>query len=124
MGQNILQMLSGLSGLITSAPTVAVPLLNALGVHMQGNSSTNSSITALLDQMQAHPEAAVTYEALISALPNVPAGVLTELDGAAALASDKTAYVEAMIRAKAALGAATSNSAIGSILAGLTVPTA
>jgi len=124
MGQNVFTMLSGLSGLLTSAPTVAIPLLNALGVHMQGNANTNTSIGALLEQMQAHPEAAVTYEALISALPNVPPAVLTELEGASALASDKVAYVQAMIRAKAALGGATSTSALGGILAGLSLPAA
>lgn len=124
MGENIITMLSGLSGLITSAPSAAIPLLNALGVHMQGNASTNSSISTLLEQMQAHPEAATTYEALISALPNVPPAVITEIDGASALASDKTAYIEAMIRAKAALTAATNSSTIGSILAGLTLPSA
>jgi hypothetical protein len=124
MGENILAALGGLSGLLTSAPSVGIPILNAIGQHMQGNSNTNASLSNLLSQMQSNPGSAATYAALIASLPNVPAGVLTEVEGAVALASNVTAYVQAIVAAKQALNEATSNSGIGSILAGLTVPAA
>jgi hypothetical protein len=120
MGENIFAALSGLSGLITSSPALGIPILNAIGQHMQGNSNTNQSLSTLLEQMQANPAAAATYAALIASLPNVPAGVLNEVNGAVALASNQTAYIQAIVAAKAELTTATSNSSIGAILAGLT----
>ena len=121
MGVNIV---SELSTLLTSAPTIGIPILNALGQHMQGNGNTMASLNSLLAQMQSNPAAAPTYAALIASLPNVPPGVLNEVEGAVALASNETAYVQAIVAAKAALTEATSNSSIGAILAGLTVPAA
>jgi hypothetical protein len=124
MGENIFAALSGLSGLLTSAPSIGIPILNALGQHMQGNTNTNASLNTLLEQMQSNPVNAATYAALIASLPNVPPGVLNEVNGAVALASNPTAYIQAIIAAKAELNNATSNSAIGGILAGLTLPAA
>lgn len=118
-----LEVLTSLSSLLTtSGPQVAVPILNAIGSHMQGNSNTNTSLSTLLEQMQANPSAAATYAALIASLPNVPPGVLNEVTGAVALASNQTAYVQAIIAAKAELNTATSNAGIGAILAGLKPP--
>lgn len=115
-------ILSSLSSLLTAAPTTAIPVLNAIGTHLQGNTNTNTSLASLLDQMQSNPAAAPTYAALIASLPNVPAAVLTEVNGAVALAADHTAYVQAIVAAKQALNTASSTSAIGSLLAGLTIP--
>ena len=117
---------SVLSGLLSNSATAGtgITILQSIGTHMQGNAATNSSLASLLEQMQANPANAATYAALIAALPNVPGAVLTEINGAVALASDHTAYVEAIIRAKAALNTATSTSSLGGILAGLTPPAA
>ena len=119
MGENIL---TALSSLLTAAPTTAVPLLNIIGQHMQGNAATNQSLTTLLTQMASNPSAAATYSALIAALPNVPQSVIVEIEGAVAVASNPVAYAQAMTRAQAALTAANSTSALGGILAGLSLP--
>ena len=121
---SLTDVLSGLSGLLTSAPTTAIPLLNAIGTHLQGNANTNASLGSLLDQMQSNPAAAATYAALIASLPNVPKEVLTEVNGAVALASNQIAYVQAIIAAKQALNSSNSTSAIGGLLAGLQLPAA
>lgn len=116
-------ILSTLSTLLTSSSTTAIPLLNAIGTHLQGNTNTNSSLASLLDQMQANPSAAPTYAALIASLPNVPAAVLTAVNGAVALDTNSTAFVQQVLEAKQALNQASSTNALGSLLAGLTLPT-
>jgi hypothetical protein len=122
MGVNILTELSGLSSLLSGSASTAVPILNAIGLHLQGNSNTNTSLSNLLMQMHDNPAAAPTYAALIAALPNVPEAVLVEINGAVAVATDKVAFAQALTRAQAALAASNSTSAIGGLLAGLSVP--
>lgn len=117
-------ILTELSSLLTSAPTTSIPILNAIGQHLQGNTNTNTSLSTLLDQMQANPAAAATYAALIASLPNVPPAVLTSVNGAVALVSNTTAYIQEILVAKQALNSATSTTSIGNILAGLTLPAA
>lgn len=115
---------SALSTMFSAGGPAAISALNAIGTHMQGTATTNQSVGDLLTQMQSNPANAATYAALIVSLPNVPAGVKTEVEGAVALASNQIAYVQAIIAAKQALNQANSTSALGGLLAGLSLPAA
>jgi hypothetical protein len=110
-----------LSGLLSNSATsgIATTIFNQLGSHMTTSSAVASSVGALLEQMQQNPTTASTYAALIAAQPNVPAGVMTYVNAAVQVASDKTAFITEIVQAKAALQAATSSGTLGSILSAL-----
>ena len=120
-----------LSNLLNNSATsgLATTILNNLGQHLTVSQSTATSIKALLDQMQQNPGNFSTLNGLFALQQNVPAGVSAYVEEAAqfapqaaapnATAADKAPYVQAIVQAKAALAAATSQGTLGSILSAL-----
>ena len=120
-----------LSNLLSNSATsgLATTVLNNLGQHLTVSQSTATSIKALLDQMRQNPGNFSTLNGLFALQQNVPAGVSAYVEEAAqfapaaaapnATAADKAPYVQAIVQAKAALAAATSQGTLGSILSAL-----
>ena len=128
MSNNLGTVLSNLLG-NSATSGLATTVLNNLGQHLTISQSAATSIKALLDQMQENPGNFSTLNGLFALQQNVPAGVSAYVEEAAqfapaaaapnATAADKAPYVQAIVQAKAALAAATSQGTLGSILSAL-----
>jgi hypothetical protein len=117
--------LNVLSGLLSNQTTQAgaLDLIGALSTHMQGSSTMQTSVMALLQQMQINPTAAPAIAAQIAAIPGVPPSVLAIVNEVPAVADNKVALIQLIAQAEAAVTAATSPNTMGNFFRRLQQPT-
>ncbi len=115
-------LLTSLQALAAAGPDVVGPLT----AHLNGSSSMQASVDALLTQAQITPSNASQIAAQIAAIPGVPAGVLAYVGELGPLGtsvatdpSAKIAFSTAIAQARAMLETATSPGMLGRILQSL-----